>query len=272
MVPVGLVATCGWMRTMQREGKPQDRARNRHVWTVVNEQFTDADAAERWDETEITWGLFRIPEHALGLLGDLRGTRVVELGAGTAYFSAWLARAGAYPVAVDLSGAQMDTARRCQERTGLRFPLIEADGEEVPLRSGAFDLVVSEYGAGPWCDPARWLPEAARLLRPGGRLVFLTNSVLAALCVPTDEGFAGERLLRPQRGMSPIAWPDGGVEHHPGHGDWIRELRAAGFVVDALHELYPPDDAPTHEYYDIVTEEWAKQWPAEDLWVAHLPA
>jgi SAM-dependent methyltransferase len=142
----------------------------------------------------------------------------------------------------------------------------------VPLRSASFDLVVSEYGAGPWGDPRRWLPEAARVLRPGGRLVFLTNSVLACLCVPAAGGFAEERLLRPQRDLFRIEWPGAGVEHHPGHGDWIRLLRSAGFVVDALHELYPPAGAATHEHYDIVTAEWAEQWPAEDLWIAHRPA
>ncbi|WP_426571559.1 class I SAM-dependent methyltransferase [Aquihabitans sp. McL0605] len=255
---------------MRPDDKPLDLARNRHLWSLVNAQFTDDDAEAMWAAPEISWGLFRIPERDLGLLGDVTGAAVVELGCGTAYLSAWLDRAGARPVAVDLSPDQLDTARRCQRRTGRSFPLVEANGEQVPLRSGAFDLVISEYGAGPWCDPKRWLPEAARLLKPGGRLIFLTNSVLAGLCVPADEGFAGERLLRPQRDLYPIAWVDGGVEFHPGHGDWIRELRAAGFVVDALHELYPPEDAPTHEYYDIVTAEWASRWPAEDLWVAHL--
>jgi len=260
------------MTAMGAGDRSGERERCRELWSVVNAQFTDADAVERWAEGAVTWGLFRIPEADLGLLGDLAGARVAELGAGTAYFSAWLARAGARPVALDLSGAQLRTARRCQEETGVRFPLIEADGEVLPLATGAFDLVVSEYGAGPWCDPNRWLPEAARILRPGGRLVFLTNSVLAGLCVPADAGFAGEQLLRPQRDLFPIAWPEGGLEHHPGHGDWIRLLRSAGFVVEALHELYPPADAPTHEYYDIVTAEWAQQWPAEDLWVAVKPA
>ena len=254
---------------MTHPHKQADVARNRHIWSLVNAQFTDDDAEAMWAAPEISWGLFRLPEADLQLLGDLDGLRVVELGCGTAYFSAWLARAGAHPVGVDLSRHQLATARRCQLRTALPFPLVEADAEHVPLCTGAFDLVVSEYGAGPWCDPRQWLPEAARLLRPGGRLIFLTNSVLAGLCVPADEGFAGDRLLRGQRDLYPIAWPDGGVEHHPGHGDWIRELRAAGFVVDALHELYPPADAPTHEYYDIVTAQWATQWPAEDLWVAH---
>ena len=76
----------------------------------------------------------------------------------------------------------MRSARRCQERFAIRFPLAEADGDHLPFRAGSFDLVVSEYGAGPWCEPGRWLAEARRVLRPGGRLVFLTNSVLAALC------------------------------------------------------------------------------------------
>jgi SAM-dependent methyltransferase len=244
--------------------------RNRDLWAVVNERFTDTDADRRWTSSEITWGLFQYREDDLDLLGDVGGLDVIELGCGTAYLSAALARAGARPVAVDLSPAQLETARRCQLRHGVSFPLVEANGEQLPLRAGQFDLVVSEYGAGPWCDPARWLPEAARLLRPGGRLVFLTHSVLVAMCVPPDEGPAGDRLLRPQREMNPIAWLGGGVEHHPGHGDWIELLKSSGFVVDALHELYAAADAGAHEYYEIVDAAWASRWPAEDVWVAHL--
>jgi SAM-dependent methyltransferase len=251
--------------------EPTGIERNREVWAQVNEQFTDADAEAKWaPELGITWGLFRHPEGELAVLGDVAGLDVVELGCGTAFLSAALIRAGARPVAVDLSRAQLATARRCQEHHGLSFPLVEASGEEVPLRGESFDLVISEYGAGPWCDPVRWLPEAARLLRPSGRLVFLTNSVLAGMCVPADAGLAGDHLLRGQRDLNPIAWPGGGVEHHPGHGEWIAALRAAGFVVDALHELYATADTANHDYYDIVDADWASRWPAEDVWVAHL--
>jgi SAM-dependent methyltransferase len=244
--------------------------RNRDVWVQVNAQFTDADADARWRDEGVHWGLFRIPETDLRVLGDVRGLRVVELGAGTAFVSAALARAGAEPVAVDLSRAQLATARRCQVSSELAFPLVEANAEHVPLRAGAFDLVVSEYGASPWCDPERWIREAARLLRGGGRLVFLTNSVLAGMCVPEDAGVAGDRLLRSPSELARVAWPGGGVEHHPSHGDWIRILRDAGFVVDALHELVVPMQSTMPEFYDIATVEWATQWPAEDLWVAHL--
>ncbi|RYU10355.1 class I SAM-dependent methyltransferase [Nocardioides iriomotensis] len=221
-----------------------------------------------WARPEAVWGLFSVAERDLGVLGDVRDLDVLELACGTAYFSAWLARAGASVVAVDLSGDQLATARRMQRRRGPVFPLVQADAERVPLAAGRFDLVVSEHGAAAWCDPARWLPEAARLLRPGGRLVFLTNSHLSALCVPAGEGVAEERLVRGQREAYRVQWDGGGIEFHPSHGDWVRLLRRAGFVVDAMHELYAPPDGGDHPFYEIVSAAWAARWPAEELWVA----
>jgi SAM-dependent methyltransferase len=247
-----------------------DVARNRALWTTVNAQFTDQDAHRAWAAAELTWGLFGVPERDLGALGEVAGLDVLELGCGTAYLSAQLARHGARPVGLDLTPAQLATARRCQEHFGPVFPLVEADAENVPLADASFDLVVSEYGASVWCDPERWVAEAARLLRPGGRLVFLTNSVLATLCVPEQEGVAQDHLLRPQRGLLRVEWPGGGVEFHPSHGEWIRVLGANRFAVQALHELYAPAGAATHQYYGIATAEWASRWPVEDLWVAQL--
>jgi SAM-dependent methyltransferase len=237
---------------------------------MVNSAFTDEDAWRAWVADEVTWGLFHVPERDVRVLGDVRGLDVIELGCGTAYLSAWLARRGARPVAVDLTPAQLDTAARCQQRIGPVFPLIEADAENVPLPGGSFDLAVSEYGASVWCEPGHWIAEAARLLRPGGRLVFLTNSVLVTLCVPEEGGYAGERLMRPHRGLRRVRWPGGGTEFHPGHGEWIRVLRDNGFVVEALHELYAPTGADTHDFYEIAGVEWASRWPVEDLWAARL--
>lgn len=249
-----------------------DLERNRRVWEQVNASAADDEGIERWSDPDISWGLFRLPEADLALLGDVAGLDVLELGCGTAYLSGWLARAGARPVGLDLSAAQLATARRCQRDHAVAFPLVEATAEALPIAGASVDLVVSEYGAGPWCDPARWIAEAARVLRPGGRLVALTNSVLAALCVPAEGGLAGDRLLRSARDLAPVTWPGGGTEHHPSHGDWIAHLRAAGLVIDALHELHPPPGATDHERYEIVSAAWAQRWPAEDVWVAHRPA
>ena len=109
-----------------------------------------------------------------------------------------------------------------------------------PTRTQSFDLAISEYGACLWADPYAWVPEAARLLRPGGRLVFLTNGYVLMLCTPDEEGVpAGERMLRPSFGMHRFEWPDDdSVEFHLAHGDWVRLLRENGF------EVARPDRAP----------------------------
>jgi SAM-dependent methyltransferase len=247
---------------------PDSVARNVRQWTKANAEHTDGRAASAWARDDIGWGLWNIPEAEVGAVGDVAGLDVVEIGCGTAYLSAWLARRGARPVGVDPTPAQLATARRLQAETGIVFPLIEAPGERVPLPDASFDLAVSEYGASIWADPALWVPEAARLLRPGGRLVFLCNSTLVILCSP-DTGQADERLQRSQFGMYRFEWPgEDGVEFHLAHGDWIRLLRTNGFTVEDLIELQAPGDVDQPVYYDFVTPEWARQWPAEEIWVA----
>jgi SAM-dependent methyltransferase len=251
--------------------EPDSVAVNRERWTVSNAEYTDANAPRQWAAEEITWGMFGVPEAEVRALGDVSGLDVVELGCGTAYVSAWLAKRGARVVGVDPTPAQLATARRMQAETGIEFPLVEAPGEEVPLPDASFDLVVSEYGASLWADPEKWVAEAARLLRAGGRLVFLTNSTLAFLCSPDTDDPVEERLARPQFGSGPrVDWRtiDGGIEYHLAHGEWIDVLRRNGFDVEALHELQVPESATTHTYYDWMPADWARRWPAEDLWVA----
>ena len=201
---------------------------------------------------------------------ELDGADTVELGCGTAYWSAWFARRGASPVGIDVTDAQLGTARRLQIEHGLSFPLIQASAEAVPLPDASFDLVFSEYGASIWCDPYRWIPEAARLLRPGGRLVFLVNGALLMLCVPDNETDAATpTLLRDYFGMHRFEWPGDdppGIEFHLGYGDWIRLLRATGFEVENLVEIRPAEGASTR--YPFVTLEWARRWPSEEIWIA----
>jgi SAM-dependent methyltransferase len=243
------------------------------AWTRENAGYTDGRAEQAWASDEITWGIWNVPESELHALPGLVGKDVVELGCGTAYFGAWLKKAGAARVVgVDPTPAQLETARRCNEKFGLGLELVEAFGEDVPLPNDSFDLVVSEYGASIWADPYKWIPEAARLLRPGGELVFLRNSTLVILCSPDDEEAAAvETLQRPQFGMHRFEWSESsGVEYHLGHGDWVRLLRANGFELLDLIEIQAPAGAETHPHYAYVTAEWARKWPSEEIWRARL--
>jgi SAM-dependent methyltransferase len=240
--------------------------RNRAHWTAVAKEY--AKAPERNWSREPNWGCWGKPERELGVLGDVAGKDVLDLGCGTAYWSAWLARLGARPVGVDVTPAQLETARRMQREFGLEFPLVEANAEDVPLPDQSFDLVLSEYGASLWCDPYLWVPEASRLLRPGGELVFLTNGVISMLCVPDAQEPARSELLRPYFGLHRVEWSfEDSVEFHLGHGDWIRLLRANGFDVLDLVELQAPLGTPDPPGLDVPTV-WAHRWPAEEIWKA----
>jgi SAM-dependent methyltransferase len=247
---------------------PEHVRRNRAFWDAEAKDYV-AGGERAWARAEPTWGIWRVPESELGVLPpDLAGKDVIELGCGTAYVSAWLARRGARVVGIDTSAAQLETARRLQREHGLDFPLLRGNAERVPYPDGSFDLAISEYGACLWADPERWVPEAARLLRPGGGLIFLVNSALHTLCAPEqDDVAATDRLLRPAFGMYRIEWPGHpGVEFHLSHGDWLRLLRRSGFEVEDLIEVRPPEGATTR--YPYVTLEWARQWPAEEVWKA----
>ena len=191
-------------------------AQNRAAWDRMAADYVES-GRRNWASDEVTWGIFDVPESRIGMLPpDLAGMDAVELGCGTAYVSAWLARRGARPVGIDNSPAQLETARRFQAEFGLTFPLHLGDAEQTPFADESFDFAISEYGAAIWCDPYRWIPEAARILRPGGRLSFLGNSVLLMLTTPIDDedAPASEQLQRPLFGMYRFAWEDGAVEFH----------------------------------------------------------
>ena len=252
-------------------GWSDDAELNRDLWTRSNAEYTGPRARAKWEQETIDWGVWGIPEAELRVLGDVAGLDVAELGCGTAYFSAWLARLGARPVGVDITPAQLESARGLMHELGLEFPLIEADAAETGLPDAAFDLVLSEYGASIWVDPYRWIPEAARLLRPGGRLVFMCTSALLAL-FEVDGGAASEELQRPLFGMRRFEWPDSGVSFALPHGEWIALLREHGFEIERLIEIQAPAGAENHKRYDFVTAEWARKWPSEEIWVASKSA
>jgi SAM-dependent methyltransferase len=264
-----IVSMCVVVSREPVRSEPGDHAaRNQDAWTGYAAEYVEP-GRRGWSSEEPVWGIFHVPESTLHLLPKVDGKDVIELGCGTAYVSAWLARRGARPVGLDLTERQLSTARQLQAEFGLRFPLVQADAEAVPLAGERFDLAISEYGASIWCDPYRWIPEAARLLRSGGELVFLVNGTILMLCTPDLESDwpAADRLLHDYFGMHRFESPDDhAVDFHLGYGEWIRLLRRTGFEILDMVEIQAPEGATTR--YGFVTGEWAGRWPSEEVWKA----
>jgi SAM-dependent methyltransferase len=243
--------------------------RNRTLWDRRAPEWVDA-GRHAWAAADMTWGIWDVPERQVGAVPRVDGRDVVELGCGTAYWSAWLARRGARVVALDNSSAQLATARTLQREHGLAFPLVHADAEHAPFRDERFDLAISEYGAAIWCDPYRWIPEAVRLLRPGGELVFLRNSVVFSLCASDSDEPAGDRLLRDYFDLHRLEWTDdGSINFSLGVGSLIRLFRAEGLEILDCIELQAPAGAPAR--FPYITADWAHRWPSEEIWRVRKP-
>lgn len=254
---------------MERFHLTEHGRRNRAQWARWSVDYVEP-GRRSWAEDEAHWGIWHVPERELHALPDVRGCDALEVGCGTAYWSAWLARRGGRPVGLDLTEQQLASARALQREFALVFPLVHGTAEALPFRDERFDLVLSEYGASIWCDPYLWIPEAARVLRPDGSLVFLVNGVFLVLTSPDEEKPrpAEDRLLRPYFGLHRMEWKsDDAVEFHLAHGEWIRLLRRHGFEIEDLIEVRAPDDAaPTRS--ELATPEWARRWPTEEIWRA----
>jgi SAM-dependent methyltransferase len=251
---------------------PDHVAENRRYWDEYAPQWV-ASGERAWAQDEPTWGCWGIPNRELPLLpDDLSGQRAIELGCGTGYVAAWMRRRGATVHAIDNSEQQLATARRLTEMHGLDgIDWVHGDAERVDQPDGSFDLAISEYGAAIWCDPHAWIPEARRLLRPGGRLVFLGNHPLATICMPVaGDGPTGYTLERDYFGLGRMDWTEavdepGGIEFNLTISAWLALFRTTGFDVVDYVEIQAPPTAEGAAF--MIDAEWARRFPSEQVWV-----
>jgi SAM-dependent methyltransferase len=235
--------------------------RNRAVWNADSDCYQVRNGAHL-DREPRSWGVWQIPESEVRALGDVAGRRVLELGCGAAQWGCALAADGARIVGIDLSDRQLAHARERRARLRVRLPLVQGSAERLPFRDDSFDLVFCDHGATSFTDPRVTLPEAARVLVPGGDLVFNITSPLHDLCFDAERDAATDRLVTDYFTLD--RFEDGAVSFQRTFGDWLRAFAAAGLEVLELIEPRPPAGATTT--YASYSAEWARRWPAECLW------
>jgi len=245
---------------------------NREFWNRQADEY-QAEHAEFISHDEPHWGMWQVRDSEFGILGEMSGLDVFELGCGAGQFGIVLARMGARVVGLDNSERQLEHARRNVEAAGVDMELHHGSAESLSFKDGSFDLVVADHGANRFADPYLWVPETARVLRPGGVLAFCGGTPLEVICLNDKTDTWDTTLHRPYFGLHKRVFDDeDGVvmEFELGYGEWIRLFRRNGFVVEALVEVQPSEGA-TSTYRTDEETAWAQRWPMEQIWKVRKP-
>ena len=237
---------------------------NRALWERQSDGYDRRFAPVLGGAKSAAWGLWRIPERQLRLLGPVRGRRVLEVGCGGGRWAVALAARGARVLGVDFSRAQLRHARRVARRARRRIPLILASVERLPLAAASCDVVFCDWGALTFADPRVGVPECARVLRRGGRLVFATMSPLRAVATSAKRGTIGRRFQRSYFDLHRLDFPRE-VNHTLPYGEWVQLFAANGLQVRQL--LEPAAPTRSSAYLTPREERWARRWPMEVIWV-----
>lgn len=158
--------------------------------------------------------------------GDVRGRRVLEVGAGSGRDALELARAGAVTLVLDYSPASLALVARQARERGIAVHLVQADALRMPFRDGALDVVYHQGLLEHFRDPRPLLAENARVTRSGGRVIvdvpqtFHAYTVMKQVLIAMNRWFAGwetqftpdelERLVR-----------EAGLRVRRSYGEWM---------------------------------------------------
>lgn len=236
-------------RPLRVERRPasetESRLANGPDWDRYADEY-QATHGEYLGDAGFLWGPEGLREDEAGVLGDVAGRTVLELGSGAGQCSRWVLAHGGTPVGLDLSYRQLQHARRIDDATGQVVPSVQATATQLPFAADSFDVVFCSFGALQFVhDIDQALAETVRVLRRGGRFAFsITHPTRWSF--PDDPGPDGLVATQSYWDRSPYIEVDDEtgmtlyVEHHRTLGDWVQLLVGHGFrLVDLLEPEWP---------------------------------
>ena len=201
---------------------------------------TDYDSiAERYaaDIDERPWNALYERPATLALLPAVDKQDVLDAGCGHGWYADWLERHGARVVAVDRSAAMVALA---QKRLAGRARVIQGDVGNLRgvLADQSFDLVLSSLVLHYAADLPAVFAESARLLRPGGMLVFSTHHPVHDQLSLLDPGYLHAELIEEEWG-----WLGEKMRYYRRPlRDLTEPLADAGFVIERICEPTPAEE------------------------------
>lgn len=222
-------------------------ARANQAWWDHEARNYHAEHGPFLGDAGFVWGPEGWTEAELGLLRLADGQRLLEVGGGAGQCARWVRERYAVDlVSSDLSAGMLRVGTEINERRQSPLPLLQCDACHLPFADASFDTVFTSYGAVPFvADSAGLLREVARVLRPGGRFVFATTHPMR-WSLPDVPGPEGLTVTYSYFDRAPYVEraSDGHptyVEHHRTMGDRVREIAAAGLVLEDVVEPEWPE-------------------------------
>ncbi len=224
----------------------ESRRANGPDWDRYADEY-QATHGEFLGDAGFVWGPEGLTEAEAGVLGDLDGRDVLEVGSGAGQCSRWVCAQGGRAFGLDLSYRQLQHSRRIDEQSGIRVPAVLGTATALPFADDSFDVVFSSFGALQFVseiDVA--ISETARVLRPGGRYAFSITHPTRWM-FPDDPDEPGLTASQSYWDRTPYVEVDDAsgvvayVEHHRTLGDWVALLAGHGFTITDLLEPEWPE-------------------------------
>jgi SAM-dependent methyltransferase len=249
---------------MRHEEQPHESF-NREEWDRRSDDYQSRHGPQIAAAGGAAWGVWQLPESEIGALGEVRDLDVLEFGCGAAQWSIALHARGARTTGLDLSERQLEHARTLMAEAGAEFPLVHSSAESTPFPDASFDVVFCDHGAMTFADPYRTVPEAARILRPGGLLAFSMHTPILDLTWKPAADHPSQRLELDYWDLHRLEEPGEPFVFQLPYGAWIALFGENELAVESLLELCPSANA-TSTYRDETDRAWARRWPMEHIW------
>ncbi len=221
----------------------------RKSWDIISDRYL-----KRYEiSTDVVhYGPLCPGDDKLGLVGNLKDKKVIDLGCGCGQNAIALARLGADVTAIDFSLKQIGLAKELAAGAGLGIDFRVGDIQNIPqLNSGSYDFIVSACAISFVDNPKSVFDEAHRLLKPGSRFILSDMNPLQYIIDEIDGGVSFNNPYPAEPILMKWRWDFDDMATSPRFQHYVRSipqycntLIESGFAISKILEPKSTIDTP----------------------------